>query len=133
LLSFPLFNMKQADVTNLMYHVFHNVFGETVDNQDDHIPVQEGLSISHIYPNPFRGYLSLDITGVKAGEPLQISVYNLRGQKVKTLYRDNAKSREISLSWDGRDENGNPAPNAVYFIRTVQGAATSISKALKLD
>jgi hypothetical protein len=131
-LSFPLYNMKQDEVTNLMYHVFHNLFGETVSNQDDSVVTPTGLAVSRIYPNPFTNYLSLEIEGIKASKPLTISIYNVKGQKVKDLYSGTAKAATQNLAWDGRDEQGAAVSNSIYFIRAEQNGRAVSGKILKL-
>jgi len=131
-LSFPLFNMKQDEVTNLMYHVFHTVFGETVANEDENIIPAAGLSISRIYPNPFGNYLNLEIKGARSNQPLNVSVYNVKGQKIRTLYNSASKALEQNLTWDGKDENGNSTSNSIYFIRAEQDGKAVSQKIVKL-
>ena len=131
-LSFPLFNMKQDEVTNLMYHVFHNVFGETVSNQDDTIPPPAGLNISRIYPNPFENYLNLQITGAKVNLPLSVAIYNVKGQQIRTLYSAESKAATQNLTWDGRDETGSRVANSVYLVRAEQDGRAVSQKIVKL-
>jgi hypothetical protein len=132
-LSFPLYNMKQAEVTNLMHHVFHTVFGETVDISDATAAPAAGLFIHRVYPNPFSDYLSLDLQGLKADLPAEVSVYNIKGQRIKTLYGDAAKASGQTFYWDGKDEQGKPVPASVYLIRAEQDNRTALQKVLKLN
>ncbi len=131
-LSFPLFNMKQNEVTNLMYHVFHNVFGESVSNQDENVLPSAGISIGSVYPNPFDNYLNLKIQGAKANLPLQVSVYNVKGQKIKSLFDSVAKTGSQNLTWDGNDETGSRVANSVYLIRAEQDGRVVSQKIVKL-
>lgn len=132
LLSFPLYNMKQDEVTNLMYHVFHNLFGETVSVTDNTIPAVSGLALARVYPNPFSNFLSFEVVGVKAGQPLSVDIYNVKGQKVRSLYSSAAKTSSHNLSWDGKDEQGGNVTNSVYFIRAEQDGKAVTGKILKL-
>ncbi|MFO7660940.1 MAG: M20/M25/M40 family metallo-hydrolase [Candidatus Cloacimonadaceae bacterium] len=131
-LSFPLFNMKQDEVTNLMYHVFHNVFGETVSNQDENVLPAAGIILSSVYPNPFDNYLNLQIQGAKVNLPLNVTVYNVKGQKIKSLYDALAKNSSHKLTWDGRDEAGSRVANSVYLLRAEQDGKVVSQKIIKL-
>lgn len=132
-LSFPLYNMKQTEVTNLMHHVFHTVFGETVSSQDETAVPSAGLSLSRAYPNPFTNYLSLELDGLKADQSLAVTVYNIKGQKLRTLYSDRTKAAQQTLTWDGKDEQGRPLPAALYLISARQNDRTALQKVLKLN
>jgi len=132
-LSFPLFNMKQTDVANLMQHVFHDIFGETVSSSDDTELSVQMMSFDKPYPNPFRNNLRIDLDGIKANSPLQVSVYNIKGQKVKTLYNTSAKASNLSLTWDAKDLTGSRVPDSVYLIKASQAGRSACSKVIKLD
>ncbi|MDD2228947.1 MAG: BACON domain-containing carbohydrate-binding protein [Candidatus Cloacimonetes bacterium] len=67
------------------------------------------------YPNPFNALVSIEI-GAKGMASSEISVYSIKGQKVKTLGR---VSKGVSqLHWDGKDKNGIVCPSGCYMIRS---------------
>lgn len=76
------------------------------------VPI-ENLSI---YPNPFSHNSTISF---KLKQPRQISaqIYNLKGQKVKTLVQNETCQGDINLVWDGNDEQGRAVTNGVYTIR----------------
>jgi aminopeptidase YwaD len=131
-LSFPLFNMKQPDVTNLMYHVFHNVFGEIVANTDDNLAPVAGLSIGNCYPNPFSSYISLEVRGSKLANPLRVSIFNIKGQMIKTLFNSPAKAELQSLAWNGTDDAGRQVGSGLYLVKAEQDGKTATQKLIKL-
>ncbi len=131
-LSFPLYNMQQNEVAALMHHVFYTLFGETVANQDDNIIPFAGLRISRAYPNPFAEQLNLELSGLKAGSPLSACVYNLKGQKIRTLYEGSAKAASQSLAWDGRTDRGETAASSIYLVRIGQDGNASAKRIVKI-
>ncbi len=133
MLSFPLYNMNEIEVENLMHYVFNELFGEQVSNEDDVIMPSTGISISNIYPNPFNNSVSLEIGQAKTNLSINISVYNVKGQKVKTLFSGISKDRVNSLNWDGRDTKGNPVSSSIYFIKAEQGGKAVSRKLIKLN
>ncbi len=46
-----------------------------------------------------------------------VDVYNILGQKVKTLTEDEMPSGIHSIQWDGKDAFGYQVANGVYFYR----------------
>ncbi|HPR18225.1 MAG TPA: T9SS type A sorting domain-containing protein [Candidatus Cloacimonadota bacterium] len=81
------------------------------------------------YPNPFNPSttISFDLTA-KDAKSAKVEIYNIRGQKIKTLDCCNsfaAASKELSYSktvvWDGTDSNNKPVSSGVYFYKLKAG------------
>ncbi|MDD2230232.1 MAG: T9SS type A sorting domain-containing protein [Candidatus Cloacimonetes bacterium] len=100
-----------------------------VENQDDlssAIPNQINVS-----PNPFKTVTNIEISLSKAAKT-QVSIYNIRGQKVRTLF-DNAMTRGTQiLSWDGTDAHGNSVCAGVYLARIESGTWKQTHKMILL-
>lgn len=76
--------------------------------------------INKIYPNPFNPHSNISYSITKAGK-VNISIYNLRGQKVRELVNDNKAAGNHTISWDGTDARGNSVASAVYYVHLVTG------------
>jgi flagellar hook assembly protein FlgD len=63
--------------------------------------------------------------------PINLSIYNLKGQHVKCLHQGTISGDEASFMWDGSDSANNSVASGVYFYRYKQGN-TLISKRLLL-
>jgi flagellar hook assembly protein FlgD len=48
---------------------------------------------------------------------VELSVYNLLGQRVSILIEGVLSAGEHSVSWDGRDAPGHSQPGGIYFYR----------------
>lgn len=92
---------------------------------DDHIP-QPALSMT-THPNPFRESCTIKLSGYKVGSA-RLSVYNVRGQKVRTLLNDYLPDGKHSLTWDTHDDRGSLCPNGVYYLRLEQGGKAVVTK-----
>lgn len=69
-------------------------------------------------PNPFAASTVIRFAGGKpqAGSAnAALVIYNLRGQKVRSLSPATACMNGSELNWDGRDEGGSPCPNGIYL------------------
>ncbi|MCK4652862.1 MAG: T9SS type A sorting domain-containing protein, partial [Candidatus Cloacimonetes bacterium] len=48
---------------------------------------------------------------------VEVSIFNIKGQKVKTLMNDNIEKGTHSVTWNGKDENGNAVSSGLYFYQ----------------
>lgn len=76
--------------------------------------IPEKFSISQNYPNPFNPVTKMDFSVAQTGK-VNIVIYNLLGQTVKTLVNETMDYGYHSIVWDGHDELGNPVSSGVYF------------------
>jgi subtilisin family serine protease len=70
------------------------------------------------YPNPFNPTTSIEFDASKA-EAVELTVYNILGERVRTLFRGAAVqgTRSNRFVWNGRDEYGKSVPTGIYFYR----------------
>lgn len=95
---------------------------------DDPLAPPTGL---WVYPNPFRGSTTLKLTGpASAHSPLDI--YNLRGQKVQTLFPEGSDAMAYSVSWNGTDARGNHLSAGIYFAKVRNSASVKVARLLLL-
>lgn len=89
------------------------VIAPGVDSSDDLIPAVPTLSVG---PNPFTDIAVIRYTLPQAAN-VELSVYNLRGQKVRTLELGIKASGEHVLAWEGCDDNARPVADGIYLLR----------------
>jgi hypothetical protein len=87
------------------------------------------IALPQNYPNPFSSSTTIKYNLAADGE-VSLSVYNVKGQVVRTFSRDNVKAGEHSLSWDGKDEHGRTAASGLYFFRLQSGEKSLTRKLL---
>lgn len=83
------------------------------------------------YPNPFNPSTTIEYSIPQAGR-VKLSIFNLRGQKVKTLLDSDIERGQHRVVWDGRDDGNRSVASGVYFIRLEAAGKTSIRKAMLL-
>jgi hypothetical protein len=75
-----------------------------------------GLSLEQNVPNPFNPSTVIAWTVDRAG-PVQLRVFGIRGDLVRTLVSGSTRAGEHSAVWDGRDDRGRRVSSGVYFYR----------------
>ncbi len=73
------------------------------------------------YPNPFNPSTAISFAVNSSELPTRLCIYNLRGQKVKTLINNLLTAGAHSVSWAGVDDSGRKVANGIYFCRLENG------------
>ncbi len=78
-------------------------------------PAPAFIKISN-YPNPFNPETTLFFS-LPNEQEIELTVYNLKGQKVKQLVSGQFASGEHSIIWSGKDNNGKQVSSGLYFYK----------------
>jgi plastocyanin len=68
------------------------------------------------YPNPFNPSTSIGFQ-LPAEEHVEMRIYNLLGQEVRTLINERRTAGSHRVVWDGRDENGELVASGMYIYQ----------------
>ncbi len=61
---------------------------------------------------------------------VELCVYNAGGKKVRTVFRDKQAFGDYVVSWDGKNDYGNPLPSGVYFLVLRSDHALRVQRAV---
>jgi hypothetical protein len=83
------------------------------------------------YPNPFNPSTTV---AFDLAEPsiVSIDIFNLKGQKVKTLANKHFSAGTHTLVWNGADNEGVPVGSGIYFYRMTTENYSSIKRMMLL-
>ena len=83
------------------------------------------------YPNPFNPDTRIVYT---LEEPawVSLSIYNTRGQLIRTLVAESQGAGEHTVIWNGLDQRNEAAPGGIYFYRLAIGPETQTGRMLLL-
>jgi hypothetical protein len=83
------------------------------------------------YPNPFNNQTIIKYDLLK---PCQVSltIYNILGQKVKTLVEGYQVAGSKVVNWDGRDEKSKDLASGIYFYQLKAGEVTQTKRMVLL-
>jgi len=84
------------------------------------LPAQ--FELGQNYPNPFNPSTEIRFALPKDAE-VTLTIFNLRGQVVRTLVKGAKVAGFHTVSWDGRDELGHDVASGVYIYRIVARSA----------
>jgi hypothetical protein len=92
-------------------------FGQTLPatKEDPAVPVEEFAPRLRITSNPVVSGMTITLAG-QANVPVDLAVYSVRGELVRTLLDGEYVSGLRSLSWDGRNNQGTPVAAGAYYL-----------------
>lgn len=89
-----------------------------VGTNEDELPLTTRLEGN--YPNPFNPSTRIDFS-LQTANFTNITMYNCKGQLVRTLLAEQVPAGHYSVVWDGRDEQGRQVVSGIYFCRLTSG------------
>jgi len=87
------------------------------------------MRLQSVYPNPFSAYTFIRYELDKATD-VKISIYNTRGQVVRTFNEGTRVPAIHKLEWDGKNASGSLCPSGIYLIRMQADGKESYIKAI---
>ena len=75
---------------------------------------EENIFLS-VYPNPFSTSVNIDFN-IDQAEEVNITVYDLYGRLVKSVFKGSMLAGDQTLSWDGRNEQEKVVKCGMYII-----------------
>lgn len=89
------------------------------------------LTLYQNYPNPFN-----PTTTIRFSTPndaiVVLTVYNIKGQQVRTLVNNSLQKGVHTYVWNGLDQNNRPVGSGIYFYKVACGKLSVVKKCLLL-
>ncbi|MCB5270473.1 MAG: T9SS type A sorting domain-containing protein [Candidatus Cloacimonetes bacterium] len=109
---------------------FHGPIHVTYENTQPGIPnIPVFTELKQVYPNPFNPNTNISYVLAQPSDVL-ITIFNMRGQEVRSFDSKNVAAGSQKLTWDGKDQNGTSLASGVYYIRMQAGADSFFKKAV---
>ena len=83
------------------------------------------------YPNPFNAQTQLVYT-LPIASPVELAIYNVMGQRVRTLVQGVQAAGRYQIAWDGRSDSGSSLASGVYLSRLVSTQGVQVRRLLLL-
>jgi hypothetical protein len=78
--------------------------------------IPKDFSLSQNFPNPFNPVTTIPFA-LPSRSRITIKIYNIMGQKVKTLIDGTMDAGRHQVSWDGKDDRGLKVASGLYIYR----------------
>jgi len=102
--------------------------GEVLSEVDNVVDATDkGFSLGRNYPNPFNPSTSIEFS-VSRHCAVEVSVYNIKGQRVKEVVSGSFSSGRHTVVWNGLDDMGRGVSSGVYFYVMRVGEDSEVRK-----
>lgn len=103
-----------------------------VVGNDTELPEASELMLTN-YPNPFNPETTISFSVTQNSSFVNLEVYNIKGQKVKTLVHNEYSLGSHSVIWRGDNDSGQSVSSGIYYYRmNVNGKTEAVKKCLLL-
>ena len=90
-----------------------------------------GYDLARATPNPFHSKTAIKFS-VPSRQHVSIEVYNILGQRVRTLVDETLDANSYVREWDGRSDSGAQVSSGIYFYKMVAGDYSQTQKTVLL-
>lgn len=122
-------NIGPATLGSLEFQNYVYIENTVLKNITEKLPLQYKLHQN--YPNPFN-----PVTNLKYDLPedtfVDISIYDMKGEKIKTLVRSKQKKGNKSIQWNATNDNGTMVSAGLYVYTIQAGEFRKTGKMLFL-
>jgi hypothetical protein len=95
------------------------------------VGIPSSVYLDQNYPNPFNPISTIQF-GLTVRSSVELAVYNILGQTVRTLVRDEMQPGNHKVQWDSKNDAGRTVATGVYFYRLRVGEFVQVRKMLLL-
>lgn len=102
------------------------------NDSDNDIEVPSNAVLQNNYPNPFNPETTIKLS-IPEDSKVKITIYNIKGQRVKTLVNEGLEKGIHEVIWAGKNDNNKSVASGVYFYKfDVNDKTKSVKKCLML-
>ena len=102
-----------------------------VREEEDWSGTPQEFALDPNYPNPFNSSTTILYRIAEPGQ-VRLEIFDIQGQRVKTLADGYAGPGVYQVEWDGTDASGKPVATGVYLARLQKGRVALVHKMLLL-
>ena len=107
----------------------YGIFFDENHNTNEKLP--EYLILNPNYPNPFNPNTTINFF-IPNDNLIDISIYNIKGEKVRTLSSGYINSGYHNIVWDGKSDFKSELPSGLYFINLQYNNNIETRKVVKI-
>ncbi len=124
ILEFPLYYIETIESRDILFQIL-DIFGETVDVEEQFIEIPDAIKLLQNFPNPFNFRTEIRYF-LPENSQVTLEVYDILGRNIIKLVDEYQLAGQYSVIWDGRGSNGHLSTSGVYFYRlTTKAEATT--------
>ncbi len=123
-------DIEESEYFGIAPDIGYFEYGLTESNENQ-VSTPNNLLLNN-YPNPFNPSTTISFN-LSADQRVNVSIYNIKGQKIKTIINSKLEKGTHYIVWNGDDTNKKAISSGVYFINIkVEKGKSMVKKCLLL-
>jgi hypothetical protein len=110
-----IYYISQEAYTRVTLNKFH-IIPDGISNPKNSYEFTPKVLLLNNYPNPFNPETKVKFI-IKDNSNVILTIYDIIGREIKSLYEGQLYSGEHIFFWNGKDEHSQSVPSGVYFCR----------------
>lgn len=106
-------------------------FSEGTDAGESELIPGFSAILKQNYPNPFNPNTNISFI-LEEPERVEIEIFNLKGQKIRTLVSGSYESGEFIVNWNGKNDDNRDEASGVYFYKMSTNNSSQMKKMILL-
>ena len=98
---------------------------------DNGAELPDQFYLTQNFPNPFNPVTQIEF-GIPEKSHVTLAVYNVLGQRIRTLVDETLPANNYTAEWDGNSENGVRVASGIYFYKLETSLYTETKKMILL-
>ncbi len=121
--------VENEQTTEIEFNMTYN--DPLVGIEDNELIINNSELIIFNYPNPFNPTTIISFN-LPSDSDVSVEVYNVKGQKVKTLLNEKMTAGQHKVIWNGLNEKNKPVSSGVYLYKVRAGNQESVKRMILL-
>ncbi len=115
--QFALFGVDTTQISiDSLARLINRIVTDVKDIPSANAGLPKKFELGQNYPNPFNASTVIKFD-LPQSSRVKLDIYNILGQKVKTLVDEKLSAGFKKVVWDGTNQNGNSVASGIYFYR----------------
>ena len=127
IINFSNGEIFEVDTSEILEISFENTSVEEMVDFISQIPIR----FLKNHPNPFNPITTISFEIGEAGKT-KIEIFNIKGQKIKTLLKQKMEIGKHSVDWEGNDNNNKRVSSGIYFYKISVNGKQKTNKMIML-
>ncbi|MFQ5824587.1 MAG: T9SS type A sorting domain-containing protein [bacterium] len=119
-LSISLINRKLRVATHGNGVFERKLIEGPITSVSEEVPIASEFRLKQNYPNPFNPSTTIEYT-LPIKSKVELRIYNLLGQKIRTLVNQEQTAGTKTILWDSKNELGQTVSSGIYIYRMKAG------------
>ncbi|MCX6827698.1 MAG: SBBP repeat-containing protein [candidate division Zixibacteria bacterium] len=127
--DFPTYNAYDSSYNTHRDAIVTKINAAAMGIDDPGPTLPQTYQLLQNYPNPFNPVTTIDYSLARRAQ-VTIDIFNIRGQKVRTLVNETKSAGSYRIDWDGNNDTGDPVSTGIYLYRFKAGDVSQTKKML---